>query len=129
LSLLADEVAGKPENSEVLNADCWFRGLFNVALDTAVGSCTRAVERADEPMAALDSRAMVQFRLGNYDAAIADLDAVLRLAPAIADSRYLRGVVRLKKGDRAGQEDIETALRMSPHLAEFYARHGVAPGT
>jgi tetratricopeptide (TPR) repeat protein len=127
LSLLADEVAGKPENSEVLNADCWFRGLFNVALDTAVGSCTRAVERADAPMAALDSRAMVQFRLGNYDAAIADLDAVLRLAPAQAESRYLRGVVRLKTGDQAGRQDIETALRMSPNLAAFYARHGVAP--
>ena len=129
LSLLADEVAGKPENSEVLNADCWFRGLFNVALETAVGSCTRAVERADQPMAALDSRAMVQFRLGNYDAAITDLDAVLRLEPAIANSRYLRGVVRLKNGDRAGREDIETALRMSPNLAEFYARHGVGPAS
>lgn len=127
LSLLADEVAGKPENSEVLNADCWFRGLFNVALDTAVGGCTRAVERADAPMAALDSRAMVQFRLGNYEAAIADLDAVLRLAPAQAESRYLRGVVRLKTGDQTGRQDIETALRMSPNLAAFYARHGVAP--
>jgi len=127
LSLLADEVAGKPENSEVLNADCWFRGLFNVALETAVGSCTRAVERADQPMAALDSRAMVQFRLGNYDAALADLNAVLKLAPAVADSRYLRGVVRLRNGDNAGREDIETALRMSPRLATFYARHGVSP--
>lgn len=127
LSLLADEVAGKPENSEVLNADCWFRGLFNVALDTAVGNCTRAVERADAPTAALDSRAMVQFRLGNYEAAIADLDAVLRLAPGQAESRYLRGVVRLKTGDQAGRQDIETALRMSPNMAAFYARHGVAP--
>jgi tetratricopeptide (TPR) repeat protein len=127
LSLLADEVAGKPENSEVLNAECWFRGLFNVALDTAVGGCTRAVERADAPMAALDSRAMVQFRLGNYEAAIADLDAVLRLEPGQAESRYLRGVVRLKSGDQAGRQDIETALRMSPNLAAFYARHGVAP--
>ena len=80
-------------------------------------------------MAALDSRAMVQFRLGNYDAAITDLDAVLRLEPAIANSRYLRGVVRLKNGDRAGREDIETALRMSPNLAEFYARHGVGPAS
>lgn len=127
LSLLAEAVAGKPENSRVLNADCWFRGLFNVALENAMGSCTRAVERADEPMAALDSRAMVQFRLGNYDAALADLDTVLRLAPAVAESRYLRGVIRLKKGDQAGREDIEKALRMSPQLAEFYARHGVAP--
>lgn len=129
LTLLAEEVAGKPENSEVLNADCWFRGLFNVALENAVGGCTRAVERADDPMAALDSRAMVQFRLGNYEAAIADLDAVLKIAPAVPESRYLRGVVRLKRGDQAGREDIETALRMSPQLAEFYARHGVSPGT
>ena len=82
---------------------------------------------SDEPMAALDSRAMVQFRLGNYDAAIADLDAVLRIAPAIPDSRYLRGVIRLKNGDQAGRDDIEKALRMSPRLAEFFARHGVAP--
>jgi Flp pilus assembly protein TadD len=80
-------------------------------------------------MAALDSRAMVQFRLGNYDAAIADLDAVLRLAPAVADSRYLRGVVRLRRGDGGGRDDIETALRMAPNLAGFYARHGVSPGS
>lgn len=128
LSLLAEEVAEKPEDSEILNADCWFRGLFNVAVDNAVEICTRAVERADQPIAALDSRAMVQFRLGNYDAAIADLDTVLKIAPAIADSRYLRGIVRLHKGDGAGQEDIETALRMSPRLAEVYGRHGVVPG-
>lgn len=129
LSLLAEEVAGKPENSDVLNADCWFRGLFNVALENAVGGCTRAVERADDPMAALDSRALVQFRLGNYDAALADLDTVLRLAPALAESRYMRGVVRLRQGDQAGREDIEKALRISPQLAQFYARHGVVPGT
>jgi len=127
LSLLEDEVADKPENSEVLNSECWFRGLFNVALDDAVAGCTHAVERADSPAAALDSRAMVQFRLGNYNEAIADLDAVLRVAPAISQSRYLRGVVRLKTGDQAGREDIETALRMAPQLAEFNARHGVTP--
>jgi tetratricopeptide (TPR) repeat protein/transglutaminase-like putative cysteine protease len=129
LSMLAEELADRPEDSDMLNAECWFRGLFNVEPEAAVTGCTRAVERADDPMAALDSRAMVQFRLGNYDAAIADLDAVLKIAPAIPDSRYLRGVVRLNKGDRAGAEDIETALRMSPRLAEFYARHGVAPAT
>jgi tetratricopeptide (TPR) repeat protein len=129
LTLIAEQLAGKPENSQVLNADCWFRGLFNVALENAMGSCTRAVERADQPVAALDSRAMVQFRLGNYDAAIADLDTVLTLAPGTAESRYLRGVARLKKGDGDGQEDIATALRMSPRLAEFYGRHGVGPAS
>lgn len=129
LSLLADQVADKPENSEVLNADCWFRGLFNVAVDSAVKECTHAVERAVSPMAALDSRALVEFRLGSYDAALDDLNAVLKLAPGIPNSRYLRGIVRLKKGDQAGREDIATALRMAPRLDEYYARHGVAPAS
>jgi tetratricopeptide (TPR) repeat protein len=127
LSLLKMEVADKPENSAALNADCWFRGLFNVALDSAVTECTHAVERADNPMAALDSRALVEFRLGSYDAALADLEAVLKLAPYVSNSRYMRGIVRLKKGDAAGKDDIATALRMSPDIAEFYARHGVVP--
>jgi tetratricopeptide (TPR) repeat protein len=128
LSRLEEEVADKPENPDVLNAECWFRGLFNVALEDAVRGCTRAVERAEDPTFALDSRAMVQFRLGKYDEAITDLDTVLTLAPAVAPSRYLRGVVRLKKGDEAGKADIAAALRMEPQLAEFYGRHGVGPG-
>ena len=49
--------------------------------------------------------------------------------PGIPASRYMRGVTRLKKGDKGGREDIETALRMSPSIAEFYARHGVSPTT
>jgi tetratricopeptide (TPR) repeat protein len=127
LALLADAVADEPENSDILNTDCWFRGLFNVALDSAVSECTHAVERAGSPMAALDSRAMVEFRLGNYDAALTDLNSVLKLAPAIPNSRFMRGVVRLKKGDQAGHEDIEAALRMSPSVGKFYARHGITP--
>ena len=129
LTLLAEEVADRPDNPDVLNYDCWFRGLFDVALEGAVPGCTRAVERAEFPAYALDSRALVRFRLGQYDLAIADLDAVLALSPALAPSRYLRGVVRLKAGDQGGRKDIETALRMEPRLAEYYGRHGVAPTT
>lgn len=129
LAVLEEALADKPQNADLLNADCWFRGLFNVALDNALASCTRAVERADDPAPALDSRAMVKYRLGDYAAAIGDLDEVLTLAPGIAASRYLRGVARIAKGDKGGQDDIRTALRMEPHLAEFYARHGVKPSS
>lgn len=129
LELLAEQVAGKPENSQVLNSQCWFRGLFGVALDEALAGCTRAVERAENPVAALDSRALVLLRLGQYDAAISDLDAVLRLVPGLAETRYLRGVVRLKKGDAAGHEDIATATRIMPSIAKIYERHGVTPET
>jgi tetratricopeptide (TPR) repeat protein len=129
LAVLNEELADKPQDADALNADCWFRGLFNVALDSALTSCTRAVERAENPAPALDSRAMVKYRLGDHEAAIADLDQVLALAPGIAASRYLRGVVRIASGDNGGQEDIRTALRMEPQLAVLYARHGVKPAS
>lgn len=127
LMLIAEEVQDKPTNAEVLNTDCWYRGLFNVALDGAIDNCTRAVERAANAAPALDSRALVRFRLGLLDEAIADLDAALEVAPGLAPSRYLRGVIRLAAGDRSGQADIETALRMAPQLEQFYARHGISP--
>ncbi|TIX50318.1 DUF3857 domain-containing protein [Alteraurantiacibacter aquimixticola] len=125
--MLAEQVFDKPTNADVLNADCWYRGLFNVALDDAMDLCTRAVERASFVAAPLDSRALVRFRLGMIDEALADLDAALELAPHLAPSMYLRGVIRLTAGDKAGEDDITTALRISPQLEEFYARHGIVP--
>jgi tetratricopeptide (TPR) repeat protein len=75
----------------------------------------------------LDSRAMVSYRMGDYDAALKDLDSALELAPALSASLYLRGIVRLEQGDKDGRTDVERALRMAPELAERYAAHGVAP--
>lgn len=127
LSLIAEQVAERPTSAEVLNADCWYRGLFNVALTDALDQCTRAIERASNSAPALDSRALVRFRLGMLDESIADLDAALAVWPGLAPSMYLRGVVRLSAGDRDGRQDIATALSMQPQLADFYARHGIVP--
>ncbi|WP_034921029.1 DUF3857 domain-containing protein [Erythrobacter sp. SD-21] len=127
LELLGDEVANKPLNASVLNADCWFRGLFNVGVDAAMSTCTKAIERATNSAPMLDSRAMVSYRMGDYDAALKDLDSALELVPGLSASLYLRGIIRLEKGDKDGHEDIATALRMSPDIAKRYAMHGVAP--
>ena len=127
LAVIADRIAETPQSADVLNSDCWYRGLFAVALDSAVDRCTQAVERADYPAAALDSRALVRYRLGNWDEAIADLDAALAISPGLAASMYLRGIVRLHNGDRAGAADIATALRISPQLPALYGRHGIVP--
>lgn len=126
-ALLEDLVADQPQNSGALNGDCWFRGLFSYALDTAMERCTQAVERAGNPSAALDSRALIHFRQGQYAAAIADLDTVLDLVPGMPESLYLRGVVRLHAGDNNGRSDIADALTMAPYLPGFYAKHGIMP--
>ena len=54
-------------------------------------------------------------------------DSALELAPGLSASLYLRGIVRLEKGDKAGRTDVERALRMAPELAAKYAMHGVVP--
>ena len=127
LAHLNEEVAEKPSNASILNADCWFRGLFNVGVDDALPTCTRAIERANNSAPMLDSRAMVSYRRGDYEAAIKDLDSALALTPGVSASMYLRGIVRLEKGDAGGKEDIEQALRISPGLSRRYAAHGVVP--
>jgi hypothetical protein len=40
----------------------------------------------------------------------------------------MRGIVRLKMGDTAGQSDIEEALARQPSLQRDFARWGIAEG-
>ncbi|MBX7527061.1 DUF3857 domain-containing protein [Qipengyuania vesicularis] len=127
LSIMAEEVKDKPQNATALNSDCWYRGLFNTGLEGALDICTRAIERATNSAPMLDSRAMVHYRMGNPQAALADLDSALELSPGLAASHYLRGAIRLEQGDKRGKEDIEIALRIAPEVKAQYAMHGITP--
>lgn len=122
---MADAVAEAPQSADALNADCWFRGLWNLGLDDAVDVCTRSIERASNAAAALDSRALIRFRTGDYEGAIADLDGALAIAPGLAESHYLRAMAKMHAGLAGGEEDLAIALLMAPHLEQFYTRHGV----
>ena len=125
LAIMADAVVDKPQDPTALNSDCWYRGLFAVGLEDAKDVCTRAIERATNSAPMLDSRAMVLYRLGDYAAALADLDSALELTPGLAASHYLRGVIRMEQGDKQGSGDIDIALRIAPELAAVYEQHGV----
>ena len=59
--------------------------------------------------------------------ALADYDAVLTLSPDSHRSRYMRGITRLKMGDKGGRQDIDLALRARPMLAREYAVWGFKP--
>ena len=127
LEITTEEVADKPQNASALNGDCWYRGLFGVGLDDAVDVCTRAIERARNSAPMLDSRAMVYYRKGMLDEAMADLDSALALTPGLAASHYLRGIILLEQGDKAGQKDIDIALRLAPQIEAEYLQHGISP--
>ena len=114
------------------NGSCWARALGNVELDAALADCERALTLAkskEEQAIALDSRAMVQYRRGRFDAAIADDDAALANdSKHAANFRFLRGLSE-EAGGRvdAGRVDVAAALAADPHVADEYARWGLRP--
>jgi tetratricopeptide (TPR) repeat protein len=114
-----------------LNARCWERALLGKDLAEALKDCNAAIKMStkDESEGSiLDSRGLVYLRLGNYDKAIADYDAALKLKPKAAWSWYGRGIAKLRKSKPAeGQADMAEAQKIAPKIAEQYARRGITP--
>lgn len=128
IKLMDDEIKTTPGSEVLLNSRCWLKGTRNVALDTALKDCTRAIEIAENPASIYDSRAMVYFRMGRMEEALADLDAALEVSPMQNASLFLRGVVRQRTGDAKGAEaDLAAARLIWPRSDEDYARYGIKP--
>lgn len=128
LASLDSAVKTSPGQATLLNGRCWLKGTRNVALDTALRDCTKAIELAESPSSILDSRGMVYFRMNRLDDALADFDAALEMTPGMPASLFMRGVVRKAKGDAAGSAaDFAAATLQSPRIAEEYARYGIKP--
>ncbi len=125
LQTLVDDMAARPGDPNLLNAQCWYRGTWDYQTDGLIELCTQAVEQANWSAAALDSRAMAYFRLGRFDEALRDLDAALIGAPDQTASIFMRGVVLRAKGDAAGERDIRAALARNPSLEPYFARFGI----
>jgi tetratricopeptide (TPR) repeat protein len=123
-ALLGELVERLPNAPWALNQTCWYSGIWDVAVAETLDICERAVELADHPAAAIDSRALAQYRLGEVDEALADLDRALAGNPNIHASRYLRGLIRTRAGIPGGSQDIADALRAAPAMAIQYAAYG-----
>ncbi|MBO9574305.1 MAG: DUF3857 domain-containing protein [Sphingobium sp.] len=128
LALVEELLADKPQDGGLLNARCWIKGTRSVGIDTALADCVTAVERDKSGFAALDSRALMYFRLGRYQDALTDLNAVLELAPGLAESRYMRAVVLTALNRKSeAQADLAIARRIRPRIDVAYARYGIKP--
>ncbi|MCP9222958.1 DUF3857 domain-containing protein [Erythrobacter sp. LQ02-29] len=127
LSILASEVKKRPGDPTLLNSECWQGGIWNAADASLLSVCDQAVAKSDWSADKLDSRAMVHFRLGEMEEALTDLDAVLASAPELAQSMFLRGIVRLRMGDKGGRKDIELAQRIQPSVARINKAYGIEP--
>lgn len=126
-ALLEDIALERPGDGTVLNAQCWYMGLWQYRLDSAEAVCDEAVAALGHSASVLDSRAMLHYRLGATDKALRDLDAALTSEPGQSASLFLRGVIRTKQGDKSGAQDIAHARRLYRNLDRQYARYGIKP--
>lgn len=121
-------VKSHPGNPEFLNAACWARATNGVDLPVALADCSEALRLAPDEPGVLDSRCMVRFKMGDIANAIADCDAAIASMPDSAGTLYLRGIAKLKLGYAGpSKTDIDAAKAIDPHVAEVYARYGIAP--
>lgn len=126
IAMLDTLIVEKPGSPGLLNARCWVKGTRSVMLDTALKDCTNAIELSDNTLAALDSRAMVWFRMGRFTEAMADLDAVLAAEPTMAGSHYLRAaVLKALHRDPEAIRELAIARRLQPASEREYARYGI----
>ncbi len=128
IELLHSTLAARPGDGDLLNALCWESGKWNLVTVEVLETCVGAVEKSDFSPAALDSRALAQFRLGNYEAALTDANAALGEYRQMPDTRFLKGLILIAMGDRkAGQASIAEAKVMKPSVERQYAVWGLTP--
>ncbi|WP_375390695.1 tetratricopeptide repeat protein [uncultured Sphingomonas sp.] len=128
LAAVDQAVALKPGDPSLLNERCWLKAQLAIQLDTALKDCTKAIELSDATGAALDSRALVYFRLNRFDDALADLGAALEQNPDQAGSLYLRGIIYSHQNKAAdARRDLDAAIFMAPRIATNYKPFGIAP--
>ena len=99
-------------------------------LPAALKDCDTAVSRSGKQVTAgvLANRALVSYRLGDYDKAMIDYDAALKLQPKSAWALYGRGLVELKKDQRdQGDKDIAAAVQIAPSVVGGYKSMGISP--
>lgn len=118
-------VAQRPSDGTLLNAVCWHAATWSLIDEARLATCTQAVEKSDYSPAALDSRALAYFRMGNLAAAKADIDAALLAEPGLSNSRLLRGIILKAMGDKSGKDEIALALAMKPSLGPLYRGWGL----
>ena len=108
------------------NGRCWARALLNRELDRALSDCNTALRLRPGSAAFLDSRALVQLRLGKLDRALADYDAAIAMAPRNAWTLYLRGIALARAGKAdAAAADRKAALAINPGVAQRATRYGL----
>jgi hypothetical protein len=123
-----DEVIRRdPKHAPAFNNRCWILALFD-EVQAALEACDTSLRLVPNYADALDSRGLVNLKLGYYKKAIADYDAALSQlrGPERASAFYGRGIAKRRSGNAAGAKaDIDIAKIYNAGIANQFASYGV----
>lgn len=119
----------KPKYARAFANRCRARAMAAKELDKALADCNQALAlKAKDNARAQSARGLVFFRAGEYAKALTDLDAAVAALPKAAGPLYVRGLVKLKKGDKAGgNTDVAAAKALDGGIAGRYTALGLTP--
>ena len=121
-------VALAPSNAAFLNALCWARAGTGKRLQEALDDCNRALALSPDAPGILNSRGLVHFRMGQFDAAIQDYSASLAGKPTQPSARFGRGLVELSLHQiEQGRTDIIEARRGDADIDDLFVLLGILP--
>jgi tetratricopeptide (TPR) repeat protein len=116
------------DRANALGERCWIRAVLGVELDAALLDCDVNLAADDEDYNVMNSRGLVNYRLGNHADAIVDYTGAIEGDAEEASNWYMRGMARRALGEtEAGDADIARALEIDPDIAKEYAPRGVTP--
>src|SRR6185437_3690968 len=104
---------------------CWARAASGYELERALADCNKANRLGPHDAEFLQVRGLLRLRMGDFDHAISDFDASLKLNPKNPWSLWGRGQAEQhKQKSRAAQQDLAAAAALRPHIAEQFQTHG-----
>lgn len=110
-------------DAEALNNRCWTRAATS-DLPGALADCNLALQIDPGLSDALDSRGLVNLKLGRTAEAIKDYTDAIQRNPRSSSSLFGRGIATRKSGGD-GAIDIAQAKSMNPDIAKEFAGYGV----
>jgi tetratricopeptide (TPR) repeat protein/predicted aspartyl protease len=128
-------IQSHPVDSKIamaLGARCRASGIQNEDLAGGLADCNKALSIGDKKNPNYGyyfaSRGTIELRQANYDKAIADFDAALKMTPKNAFALYARGVAKVRKSKTAeGETDIAEAVKIAPSIAAGFSARGLTP--
>jgi tetratricopeptide (TPR) repeat protein len=118
-----DEVIRLHPDANGYNNRCWTRAALG-DLQSALKDCDEALRLAPGFADALDSRGLVDLKLGRNADAIRDYSASINKNPRWVSSLFGRGLATWRSG-RDGSFDLSLAKSMDANIGREFASYGV----